>query len=218
MLSKRLSSHYVRYHRAERRYGFSYVGIERAALFSQLIGSGKLVFDLGSRDGTLSAAFLAGNRVVGVDIDPVALRLAASRLQGFETVLADLNITIPFKSKVFDVVVAGEVVEHIIFVDEFLMEVQRVIKPGGLFLGSTPNLLHLKNRLRFLLGKLPDTLRDETHLHYFSYQSLERMLSKGFRNVRIVAVGTKPWLKRMTSHIPSLATDLCWVCQAEERT
>jgi 2-polyprenyl-3-methyl-5-hydroxy-6-metoxy-1,4-benzoquinol methylase len=68
-------------------------------------------------------------------------------------ILADINQSLPFRSKSFDVVVVGEVIEHTLFPCEILVECERIVKPGGLLLGSVPNGYHLRNRLRFLRGE-----------------------------------------------------------------
>ena len=217
-LSRHLSEQYVRHHQKEGRYGFIYVGRDRSALFRELIGEGKLVLDLGCRDGSLTHAISRGNEIVGVDIDPIALRLAADRLPTLQLVRADLNLSIPFRSGCFDVVVAGEVLEHILFPHAFSAEIKRVLKPNGLFVGSTPNVTHVRNRLRFLIGGLPDSAADETHLHYFSPASLTEFLSTDFSSVRVIGVGTKRVFGTIARRMPALALDLCWSCRVADQS
>jgi SAM-dependent methyltransferase len=42
----------------------------------------------------------------------------------------------PFKNSVFDIVYSKQVLEHVRFPDDTLKEIVRVLKPGGLFIGS----------------------------------------------------------------------------------
>ena len=49
---------------------------------------------------------------------------------------------IPFPADSFDLVFADNVLEHLENPQEVFAEVQRVLKPGGLFLVKTPNKLH----------------------------------------------------------------------------
>jgi hypothetical protein len=74
------------------------------------------------------------------------------------------------------------VLEHLQFPDVVVAEIRRVLKPGGLFLGSVPNAFRLRNRIVFLMGK--DYEIDPTHLHQFSPQLLRRTLA-AFVDVRV---------------------------------
>src|SRR5919198_2876813 len=106
-----LSERYGEHHRARRGGGFVSGGEERTRLFHELVGGpNKRVLDLGCRYGALTQAYLDENQVVGVDVDREALAEAAKL--GVETHWADLDERFPFVGDVFDVVVAGGVVEH----------------------------------------------------------------------------------------------------------
>ena len=141
-----------------------FCGPERIPLVREWVGGpGLSVLDLGCRDGALTSAYLSGNRVVGVDIDRVALD-RASQL-GIETVWADVDQPLPFEDASFDVVVIAEVLEHLRFPENVLAEAKRVLVPGGMLVGSVPNCYRLKSRLRFLLGRPPE--RDPTMLRMF---------------------------------------------------
>jgi SAM-dependent methyltransferase len=62
---------------------------------------------------------------------------------------------LPFKECYFDVIFAGYVIEHLFDPDQFLDEVWRVLKHGGLFVLATPNLASFYNRIALLLGFQP---------------------------------------------------------------
>jgi len=57
---------------------------------------------------------------------------------------------VAFANGAFDVVVLQEVVEHLENVPFVFREIRRVLKPGGLFIFSTPNMLNWTSRLRLL--------------------------------------------------------------------
>jgi SAM-dependent methyltransferase len=160
---------------------------ERAAIFAQLVGGpGLRVLDLGCRTGALTQHYAEGNDVTGVDVDRESLARASERL-GIETVWADVEEELPFADGVFDVVVAGELFEHLADPRAAVANAYRVLKPGGRLVGSVPNAFRLKARIRFAAGRDPDP--DPTHLQMFNPGAL-RALLRDFEDVRIrFAVG-----------------------------
>jgi SAM-dependent methyltransferase len=136
-------------------------------------------------------------------------------------VQGNLNERFPFGDRAFDVVVAGELLEHVFFPPLFLAEVARVLGPQGRFIGSTPNAFRLRNRWRFLWGEEFES--DPTHLHRFSMAGLERQLARHFRRVRVEPLGghflgggrrgipvrqeAPMWARRL------FALDLCWIAE-----
>jgi 2-polyprenyl-3-methyl-5-hydroxy-6-metoxy-1,4-benzoquinol methylase len=180
-----LGSAYSSHHRTHGRYGFSYRVTDRGPRFAAWIGSGKQVLDLGCRDGSLTQYYATGNTVTGVDIDREALALARERL-GIETVCVDLNREqFPFQDGSFTVVIAGELLEHLVDPVAVVQEVHRVLAQDGMFVGSVPNSFHWRARLDFLRGR---SLEDSTHLHLFSQAKLRQLLQP-FAAVEILPVG-----------------------------
>jgi len=119
------------------------------------LGPFRRTLDVGCGDGSLSV-LLARNseQVAGIEVSMEACRIAHSR--GVGVARADVeNYAFPFQPESFDVVVAGEVIEHMTDPDEFLQEVARVLKPHGHFILTTPNLASWYNRLLLLLGYQP---------------------------------------------------------------
>ena len=180
-----LGERYEEHHRARRDEGDFVFVPERIPLFQAAIGkSGKRVLDLGCRSGALTRHFLEGNSVVGLDVDASALQKAAAL--GIEPVQANVEEPLPFEDASFDAVVAGELLEHLQFPDELIAEIRRVLRPGGIIVGSVPNAFRLQSRLRFLRGRPPED--DPTHLRMFSPVAL-RALLVGFENVQLSYVG-----------------------------
>jgi 2-polyprenyl-3-methyl-5-hydroxy-6-metoxy-1,4-benzoquinol methylase len=175
------SARYAAHNREERGRGFVYARPERTALFRRYVGGpGRRVLDLGCRDGALSRAYLDGNDVVGLDVDREAL--ARAQQLGLKTEWADLDEPLAFPDESFDVVVAGELLEHIRSPPSLIDEARRVLRPGGTLVGSTPNGFRLKNRLRFAAGRHPEP--DPTHLHLFRTDDLRELL-QGFEQMEL---------------------------------
>ncbi len=63
---------------------------------------------------------------------------------------------IPFPDNHFDLIYAIEVIEHTRRPYDLFCEAYKRLKPGGTFLLTTPNLLHMKSRLEFLLTGFGD--------------------------------------------------------------
>jgi 2-polyprenyl-3-methyl-5-hydroxy-6-metoxy-1,4-benzoquinol methylase len=178
---ERLEKRYREHHRARRSPDLVYGGEERASVFRELVGGpGRRVLDLGCRYGALTRAYLEGNEVVGLDVDREALAEAAKL--GIQTRWADVEQPLELDDASFDVVVAGELLEHVRDPEAVVAEAQRVVKPGGRFVGSVPNAYRAKNRLRFLLGRAPE--RDPTHLHMYAPRQV-RALLRGWEDVEL---------------------------------
>jgi SAM-dependent methyltransferase len=154
---------------------FVFGSSDRASVIAELVGGADLrVLDLGCRTGALTKHFAHGNRVTGLDIDHEALARARDRL-GIETVWGNVEDGLPFEDGSFDVVVAGELLEHLAMPTSVVTEAHRVLAAGGRFVGSVPNAFRLKSRLRFLAGRHPET--DPTHLQLFTPSALQALLS-----------------------------------------
>jgi SAM-dependent methyltransferase len=178
---EQLDEQYRKHHRARRPPDFVFGGDERAELFARLVGGpGQRVLDLGCRYGALTRAYADGNDVVGIDVDREALAEAAKL--GIETRWADVEQPLELPDRSFDVVAAGELLEHLRDPAAVVAEAARVLRPGGLLVGSVPNAYRLKNRLAFLRGRPPE--QDPTHLHLFSPTDVRRLLD-GWRDVEL---------------------------------
>ena len=75
--------------------------------------------------------------LVGVDIDPIVL----DNVDLDEAHVTD-GISLPFGDGEFDFVYSDWTVEHVATPALFLLEIRRVLKPGGLFFLRTPNRTH----------------------------------------------------------------------------
>jgi len=104
---------------------------------------GLRMLDVGCGGGILSEPLARlGARVVGVD--PAEDNIAAARAHAAETgVDVDYRATtaeeLAAKRERFDVVLAMEVVEHVVDVKEFVATCATMVKPGGLLIAATLN-------------------------------------------------------------------------------
>jgi len=76
----------------------------------------------------------------------------------------DLNEDkIPLKDNSVDIILAGELIEHIPNTLFFLSECKRILKKNGFLILSTPNICSLKERIRMLFGELPGQCSRYSH-------------------------------------------------------
>jgi SAM-dependent methyltransferase len=155
---------------------------ERWRFIREEVGRDRDVVELGCRFGALIEHFAEGNRVVGLDVDRRALEICRERL-GVATHVANLNEPLPLANASFDVVVLSEVLEHLPYPQITLREIVRVLRNDGKLVGSVPNAVILRNRLRFMFRGVVEL--DPTHLHHFSQASLSRLMRTFFEEVVI---------------------------------
>ena len=106
-----------------------WIAAARARLVPFATRSGSLLLDLACGGGVLAPHVAdRGHRHVGLDLSPTALPLA--RDHGVVPVRGDV-LRLPFADEVADVVVAGEVLEHVAAPLELVAEACRVLRPGG---------------------------------------------------------------------------------------
>ncbi|MEM2888478.1 MAG: class I SAM-dependent methyltransferase [Candidatus Bathyarchaeia archaeon] len=93
-------------------------------------------------------------KVWGVDISKLAIDKVKQK--GFEGFALDISRQkTPFPDNFFDVIYAGDVVEHLFDPDFMISEVKRVLKDGGFMILSTPNLASWYNRIMLFFGFQP---------------------------------------------------------------
>ncbi len=97
------------------------------------------VLDLGCGEGYGSELLMSScSALTSLDISDEATRITYGKT-GKRVVRADGRL-MPFRDNSFDVIVSFEVFEHIENVKKYLTEVFRMLKKGGLFIVSTPNV------------------------------------------------------------------------------
>ncbi|HEV2370351.1 MAG TPA: class I SAM-dependent methyltransferase, partial [Acidimicrobiales bacterium] len=153
--------------------------------------SSRRVLDIGCSSGLLSAAMKEmGHEVTG--IDAAAFPAAARRMHRF--VQADLDHGIPEEvGSGFDVVIAGDVLEHVRHPELILTQIRDLLTPDGLALISLPSFSHWYPRLRVAAGLFDydeHGILDRGHVRFFTRRSFERMVREaGLRVNRVEPIG-----------------------------
>jgi 2-polyprenyl-3-methyl-5-hydroxy-6-metoxy-1,4-benzoquinol methylase len=153
------------------------------------VGTGKRVLDVGCSSGYLAHPLSErGNTIVGIELDPEAARAAEQFCE--RVLVGDVETTeLPLEPASFDVVLCGDVVEHLRDPVAALARLRVFLKPGGSVVLSTPNIANWAIRLSLLGGRWRYTERgilDRTHTHLFTRATLAEALQQaGYEHVRI---------------------------------
>lgn len=129
---------------------------------------------------------------------------------------------LPIRPDSVDCVIMGEFLEHHVAIERFLTEAQRVLKPGGVLLITTPNPLFLNRLVRQWLlpgqstvhGKdnLTAAMGYHDHRVFWDPLSLAHILaSEGFHVDELRALGT--WIPLLGRVMPRFRRSVllnCW--------
>jgi SAM-dependent methyltransferase len=132
-----------------------------------------------------------GYRVSAGDIDPKFFKVDPIRCIGL-----DMNKPFPIPDASFDIISCVEGIEHLQDQFHFIRECHRILRSGGQLVLSTPNILNLGSRMKYLLSGfyslVPRPINEFSsvpvfdHINPVTYYQLRYMLhSQGFEITRI---------------------------------
>lgn len=166
--------------RAERRVNF--------LIKLGMIKRGIKVLEIGCGTGVFTKKIAeTGADIVAIDISSDLINSAKKKLQGYPNVsfyVSDVE-NLNLKENIFDSVVGSSILHHL-NLNPALLEIRRVLKRGGRFVFTEPNMLNpqimLERKIK-LIGKLLYNSPDETA---FIRWSLKKKLKKlGFEEIII---------------------------------
>jgi ubiquinone/menaquinone biosynthesis C-methylase UbiE len=144
------------------------------AIYS-LLEKSDVLLDLGCGDGSstmLVAERIGASKVYGIDLDEEKLRNAKGK-GGIIVYSADLNRKFPLDDESVNVVLANQVIEHIIDVDNFVSEIYRVLKEKGYAITCTENLASWHNIFALMLGNQPYSGPNVSVKHVIGHHPLQ---------------------------------------------
>jgi 2-polyprenyl-6-hydroxyphenyl methylase/3-demethylubiquinone-9 3-methyltransferase len=174
--------------------------LRRAFLLKAARAPGR-VLDVGCGEGHFTAELVrAGMTVVGVDVAQESLRRARARHPGLDLRLVPVEGHWPLEDASFDVVWAGETIEHVADTAAWLSEVRRVLRPHGTLLLSTPDHGRLALLGLALSGRSFDAHFDPRadHLRFYTRRTLAQLLKDfGFQDIVVRGAGGVPGARRL---------------------
>jgi ubiquinone/menaquinone biosynthesis C-methylase UbiE len=155
-------------------------------IFSRFSNRGKLL-EIAAGEGALAWQLCKlGFDVTGGDIDPGFFKVAP-----IPCIRLDMNSPFPLPDEQFDFISCIEGIEHLEDQFQFVRECHRVLRPQGILVLSTPNILNLVSRLKFFFSGfyslVPRPINEFSqvpvfdHIHPVTYYQLRYMLhTQGF--------------------------------------
>jgi GT2 family glycosyltransferase/2-polyprenyl-3-methyl-5-hydroxy-6-metoxy-1,4-benzoquinol methylase/glycosyltransferase involved in cell wall biosynthesis len=181
-----------------------------------LVTEGASVLDVGCSYGGFADALrrLRKARVVGIELDPVAAEKARGRCDALY--VGDVAKLMPDLPGGFDVVVAADVLEHLVEPRPVLEGLAKLLAPGGALLASIPNVTHLSVVLALAGGRFPrsrEGLLDATHLQFYGEADVLELFHAAGYAARIVdRVRLDPRLTEFRSDLSALPEEsLAWL-------
>ncbi|MBN1132840.1 MAG: class I SAM-dependent methyltransferase [Bacteroidales bacterium] len=142
---------------------------------------GMKVLDLGAGRGALTGKL----HELGYDVSACDLFPELFEFDKTECRKVDMTDTFPYSDDTFDLVVAVEVTEHILDHENFFREAGRILKPGGRLYISTPNILSMNSRFRFLFRGFFYGFKE---LELKNYDGLQHVASRSLDQYDYIAV------------------------------
>jgi|SRR5579859_3560728 len=174
-------------------------------LFTKLPSKLKIL-DVGCANGAILQSFRSKHELHGVDISECLIK--AANKNGFIAKVHDLsNDQLPYEDGIFDVVFSGETIEHQIDTDWFLLELNRVLKPGGKLILTFPNIRTLLGIAMMLFDMPPMYSSRYRHPHFrdFTLRYIKLALARhGFSHEK--SIGSTFYLPKIGQCCSSLAT------------
>jgi 2-polyprenyl-3-methyl-5-hydroxy-6-metoxy-1,4-benzoquinol methylase len=155
-------------------------------------GKGKRLLDVGAAEGYLAELFRSSEfEVVCLEGNPFFV--TALRNKNFQVVHADLDLPVPELPGPFDVIICGDVLEHLKDPLGVLKRLSLELKQNGKLIVSVPNIAHLWMRVQLALGRFDYADRgilDRTHLRFFTLRSFHELLREA--DLEVTELTTTP--------------------------
>lgn len=170
---------------------------DRLTIVTECYDQEQHILDLGSGPGIILERLLAANpqaRGVAVDIAAALDSIHHPRITPLTFDLRDLfvNRRLPLPDEQFDLVLATEMLEHMLYPEAILAEAYRLLAPGGKLLVTVPNLVSLEKRFSLLIGSGRGMLgicgivyeQANDHIRWYTFRALKLLLQQtGFEVV-----------------------------------
>jgi len=133
------------------------------------------ILDLGCGDGYWSERFKKlGYSVAAIDGEAVYPNINAD-YKYKDMILCDANKVLPFPDSCFDAVWCSEVIEHLANYKLTSAEIKRVLKPGGIYIITTPNSFFWLHYFLKIFGLSNKDWQNEGHVNFFNFKEIKQL-------------------------------------------
>jgi 2-polyprenyl-3-methyl-5-hydroxy-6-metoxy-1,4-benzoquinol methylase len=165
-------------------------------------GQGKRLLDVGSAQGMLAQRFRErGFAVTCIEAEASLAALGCDKCD--KMIVADLDESVPQLKERFDVIVCGDILEHLRNPSAVLVELNRCLTTDGRVIVSVPNVAHLFVRMNLLCGRFEYMERgilDRTHLRFFTRKTFRHLLDEAGLVVEQMLTTPVPLLLVLAAH------------------
>jgi 2-polyprenyl-3-methyl-5-hydroxy-6-metoxy-1,4-benzoquinol methylase len=163
-------------------FNSSYIGI-REDLLQHVKGVGLVILDVGCATG-VNGQFLKDKKiakeVIGIELDPLMAKEAHNKIDGVIVGnIENSSILQELIGKKFDVILLGDVLEHLQDPWDVLKKLISFLSTNGRIIVSVPNIQHIELFINvYLKGEWPYNDRgifDRTHLRWFTYKNIRKL-------------------------------------------
>jgi 2-polyprenyl-3-methyl-5-hydroxy-6-metoxy-1,4-benzoquinol methylase len=167
-----------------KKYRFDPNPVNTHMLLIDRVPAGSRVLEVGTASGYLGEYLVAEKKCELYGIEPVIDLYNDAQSSGYtklynktvEEVVAEGGL-----SGQFDVILCGDVLEHMVDPSGTLAQLKKYLKPTGRVVISVPNIAHYSVRRSLLCGRFDRTetgIMDATHLQFFTKKTAKEMIEK----------------------------------------
>jgi len=177
--------------------------------FLKTLPKGKFL-DVGFYPGDVCfKAKTLGFDVYGVDVVKENIKKARKNYKGIHFIYADAEKKLPFKNNFFDVIWAGDLIEHVRDTITLFKEFNRVLKKDGYLILSTPYHSFLKMLAISIIALEKHFHPEHRHIRFYTPKSLRYILNKyGFKIIKEYYLGRIKFLHNNMLFISKKSRDL----------
>lgn len=211
-IRQKLQEEYIKYH-AEDTFATATAQIKAI----EFIPENSIVLDIGCGNGTGKIiADKKGKKIkeyIGIDFHKDTLNKAKNNLDKF--INADIENLAPdlFAQQYFDVIMFNDVIEHLVYPQKALKNLEQYLKDDGIFIMSIPNVSHQSVILNVLLNGLwyDDGVASKEHLRFFTFSEILNLLESINFNIvdNVIATTTElhPIMQNILLSVKSILND-----------
>jgi SAM-dependent methyltransferase len=136
------------------------------------------LLDVGCGAGKVSKHFADYCELYGIEISKTMADIATDNGIKVSSINIE-NEKYPFSDEYFDIILSGEVIEHLIEPDNYLYENNRVLKKGGYFIISFPNINQPISWISMILFDYPPILSSRyksAHMRDYTLKIVKKIL------------------------------------------